>query len=249
MQKLYEKALPIGEVRLMIIDPIVNVVSGDSHKNGEVRRALQPLVELGEKLKAVILGITHFTKGSTELDPLERVTGSIAFGALARVVLATAKMTEADGQLKRLLVRAKSNHGPDGGGFNYQIESVTLRDYPNVFASQVIWGTPVDGAARELLRDLNDFNTPEERSSLSEAVDFLKVLLEGGSVLKKEITQKAMEAGIKDITLRRAKASLGIMTVHEGFGKGSIWKWCLPAKAFKKPEGACLQNVDGIAPE
>jgi putative DNA primase/helicase len=248
MQKLYEKVLPMGEVRLIIIDPIVNVVSGDSHKNGEVRRALQPLVELGEKLNAVILGISHFSKGTTGIDPLERVTGSIAFGALARVVLATAKMTEPDGQVKRLLVRAKSNHGPDGGGFNYQIEQMALRDYPNVFSSQIIWGAPVEGTARTLLRDPNDFSTPEECSSLAEAIDFLKVLLADGAMLKKEIIEKATEAGIKSITLRRAKTSLGVIAVHEGFGKGSVWKWCLPSEEFKKPKRVCLQNVDDIVP-
>jgi len=243
MPKLYEQALSMGEVRLIIIDPIVNVVSGDSHKNTEVRRALQPLVELGEKLKAVILGITHFSKGTTGIDPVERVTGSIAFGALARMVLATTKMTEPDGQLKRLLVRAKSNHGPDGGGFNYQIEQIALADYPGVFSSQVIWGSPVEGTARDLLRDPNDFNTPEECSSLAEAINFLKILLEEGSMLKKEITEKAREAGIKDITLRRAKTALGVMSVHEGFGKGSVWKWCLPSKALKESIGDHVQGV------
>ncbi|HXH55027.1 MAG TPA: AAA family ATPase, partial [Gammaproteobacteria bacterium] len=249
MPKLYERALPIGEIRLIIIDPIVNVVSGDSHKNGEVRRALQPLVELGEKLNAVILGISHFSKGTTGLDPLERVTGSIAFGALARMVLATAKMTEPDGQLKRLLVRAKSNHGPDGGGFNYQIEQIELENYPGIFASQVIWGAPVDGTARELLRDPNDFSTPEKCSSLSEAIDFLKALLAEGAMLKKEITQKAMEAGIKSMTLRRAKASLRIVALHEGFGKGSVWKWRLPSEELKKPNVVRLQRVSEIAQE
>lgn len=136
--KLYEKAAQIGEVRLIIVDPVVNVISGDSHKNGEVRRDLQPLVELGDKLKAVVLGISHFNKGTLTRDPLERVTGSIAFGAMARVVLATAKITDKNGNLKRIFVRAKSNNGPDGGGYYYQIEQVELAGYEGVVSSKVI---------------------------------------------------------------------------------------------------------------
>ncbi len=62
ISKLYEKAAKMESVRLIIIDPIVNAISGDSHKNVEVRRSLQPLIELGKKLKAVILGISHFSK-------------------------------------------------------------------------------------------------------------------------------------------------------------------------------------------
>lgn len=65
---------------------------------------------MGEKLKTAVLGISHFSKGTLARDPIERVTGSIAFGALSRMLLATAKMTDPNGQEKRVLVRAKSNH-------------------------------------------------------------------------------------------------------------------------------------------
>jgi len=231
MQKLYEKAVSIGEVRLIIIDPIVNVVSGDSHKNGEVRRDLQPLIELGDKLKAVILGISHFNKNTIGRDPLERVTGSIAFGALARVVLATAKITDLAGEQKRLFVRAKSNNGPDNGGYYYEIEQITLENYPGVLSSKIIWGSSVEGNARELLVDANEAPA-NDRSALSEAIRFLKVLLREGSVSKKEVDERAKDAGFKDITLRRAKAFLGVEAVHEGYGKGSVWKWALPSKAL-----------------
>jgi putative DNA primase/helicase len=212
---------------------VVNVISGDSHKNREVRRDLQPLVELGHKLKAVILRISHFTKGTIGQDPLERVTGSIAFGAMARVVLATAKVTEPDGNLKRLLVRAKSNNGPDNDGYYYQIKQIELADYPGVSSSQVIWGSPVEGNARELLSDPNEQSAPDERSTFAEAVKFLKVLLAMGPIPKKEVDEKAREAGFKDITLRRAKAFLGVDAVHDGYGKGSVWKWHLPSKMLK----------------
>ena len=36
----------IGSVRLIVIDPVSTAVAGDSHKNTEVRRGLQPLVDL-----------------------------------------------------------------------------------------------------------------------------------------------------------------------------------------------------------
>ncbi len=242
--KLYEKASQINGVRLIVVDPIVNVVSGDSHKNGEVRRALQPLVELGEKLKAVVVGISHFTKGTMGHDPLERVTGSIAFGALARIVLATVKITDPNGNFKRLLVRAKSNYGPDGGGYHYQIEPIELANYPDVFSSQVIWGDPVEGSARELLSTPSEQGTPDERSTLAEAVEFLKALLAIGPVTKKEVDEKAKDAGFKDITLRRAKTFLGVEAVHDGYGKGSVWKWYLPPKLLKDPKDAHLKRVN-----
>ncbi len=115
MPSLMIKAASIPDLSLLIIDPIVNAVAGDSHKNGEVRRALQPVVDFGEKLNCAVLGITHFSKGGQGKDPLERVTGSLAFGALARIVLATAKIVDGD-SAKRIVCRAKSNIGVDTGG-------------------------------------------------------------------------------------------------------------------------------------
>src|SRR4029077_12137268 len=126
-------------------------VTGDSHKNAEVRRGLQPLVDFAAETGCVVLGVTHFTKGTTGRAPTERVTGSLAFGALARVVMATAKPAEAGG--KRRLVRAKSNIGPDGGGYEYDLIQEPLVGL-NFGAQRVAWGAPLDGTARQLLNEV-----------------------------------------------------------------------------------------------
>lgn len=69
--------------RLLIVDPIVSAVSGDGHKANDVRRSLQPLVDLAQRLDCAVIGITHFTKGTQGREPVERITGSLSFGALA----------------------------------------------------------------------------------------------------------------------------------------------------------------------
>ncbi len=245
--KLYEKASKMEGVRLIIIDPIVNAISGDSHKNVEVRRSLQPLIELGKKLKAVILGISHFSKGgSLGREPLERVTGSIAFGALARIVLATAKMTDPNGEEKRVLVRAKSNHGPDGGGYHYHIAQKELEGRSNVSGSQIIWGEAIQGNPRDLLTDPNELRTAKVPSALSEAVGFLKEILAEGLVDNRIITEKAKELSINYSTLQRAKTLLEIEAVREGFGKGSVWKWYLPSKTIKNLEDDQPEKVENM---
>lgn len=95
---LEEKFRQIGKVNLVIIDSIAQVVDGDSHKNSDVRRALEPLIQLAENYGCAILGITHLTKQSKGKAPLDRVAGSFAFSAVARVVLMTAKVSS--GQLE-----------------------------------------------------------------------------------------------------------------------------------------------------
>src|SRR5690606_23622751 len=91
MPALLAAVAKIGSVDLLIVDPVVNAVTGDSHKNTETRRALQPLVDLAAALDAAVLGISHYTNGAAGRDPVERVTGSVAFGALPRVILGAAK--------------------------------------------------------------------------------------------------------------------------------------------------------------
>ena len=134
------EAARLPNLRLVIVDPIVSAVKGDSHKNAEVRNGLQPLVNFGEATGCAIIGISHFSKGTAGRDPVERVTGSLAFGALARLVFATVKETEENGG-GRLLVRSKSNIGPDGGGFRYELRQVELSgDCAGITASRPEWG-------------------------------------------------------------------------------------------------------------
>lgn len=98
MPLLEAAAAGLAAPRLLIVDPIVSAVAGDSHRNAEVRRDLQPVVDLAQRLGCAVLGITHFTKGTTGRDPVERITGSLAFAALARLVLVAAKIKPAPGK-------------------------------------------------------------------------------------------------------------------------------------------------------
>ena len=69
-------AAGISDITLIVIDPLVSAIGGDSHKNAEVRRGLAPLVDLAARLDAALLGITHYSKGTGGREPLERVSGS-----------------------------------------------------------------------------------------------------------------------------------------------------------------------------
>ncbi|MDU7589895.1 MAG: AAA family ATPase, partial [Acidovorax sp.] len=112
LQQLREEIDRIGGIRLLIVDPVVSAVTGDTHKNGEVRRALQPLVDMADACNCAVLGITHFAKGGQGTDPAQRVVGSVAFTAVARIVMVAAKVKGEEGQDARILARGKSNIGP-----------------------------------------------------------------------------------------------------------------------------------------
>ena len=223
------EAARIPNLRLVLVDPIVSAIAGDSHKGAEVRRGLQPLVDFAERTRCAVLGISHFSKGSAGKDVVERVTGSHAFGALARIVLATAKAPEDAPEAGRLMVRAKSNLGPDGGGFRFELRNVKLAGpHVGIVASRVEWMEGIEGGARELLASVEQVRDPEERSDLADAKAFLSDLLTDGPVLAKKVRGEAEDAGHSWATIRRAMEALGVESEKDGM-KGP-WRWRLLPK-------------------
>lgn len=232
IEPLRRKLLEVGDVRLLIVDPIVSAISGDSHKNSEVRRGLQPLVDLSMSMCCALLGITHFSKGTGGRDPVERLTGSLAFGAVPRVVLVAAKYQEdgEDGRTVRLFCRAKSNIGPDDGGFEYGLHQTELKTHPGIFASSVKWGNAVEGAARELLATAEMPVEEDGGCSVPSVQNWLIDLLreEGGSADRRAIMRAASEMGYKERTVHRARKKAGIVIQPYGFGKDRRSVWALP---------------------
>lgn len=235
--RLLEAVQGIGGVSLIVVDPVVNIVSGDSHKNTEVRRALQPLVELAASTGAALLGITHFAKAGQGSDPTQRVIGSVAFGALPRVVLVAAKARSKDGEPCRILARSKSNIGPDGDGFEYEVRPTTIEGGIQTIA--IDWGKRVDGSARELLADPDQQDTGESNAR-DGAAEFLLEVLRIDVVPAKVIEAEARAAGISWRTVRRAADDLGVIKRKDGMSGG--WYWSLPKMAKKNANLASLQE-------
>jgi putative DNA primase/helicase len=218
MAALELEAIRIGGIKLLIVDPVVSAVAGDSHKNSEVRRALQPLVDLASRLDVAVLGISHFSKGGAGGDPATRVVGSIAFTAVARVVLVAAKVKSEDSEDRRILARGKSNIGPDDGGFEYQIEQAV--PLPGIQASYIAWGQPVEGSAQELFTDREGlFDIQLLKSAKGKAEEFLIDLLRTGPAPVKYIESQADAAGLAWRTVRRASDELRVQKskLQDGF--------------------------------
>ncbi|HET7086311.1 MAG TPA: AAA family ATPase [Rhizomicrobium sp.] len=207
---------------LLIIDPIISMVSGDSHKNAEVRRSLQPLVDFATRTGMAVLGISHFSKGSAGRDPVERVTGSLAFGALPRLVMGTVKPTEAGA--KRRLVRAKSNIGPDGDGFEFEVVQTCAVAATGLEGQAIRWGAALHGAAKELFEDVQNENADFEQPARSEARSWLKSILGTGPVEVSTLERMAAAKGLAWRTVRRAKDDLSV----EALKRGSTWLWIMP---------------------
>jgi hypothetical protein len=209
------------DVKLLMIDPIISAVSGDMNKANDVRRSLQPLVELANEYKFSVLGITHFAKGTSGSSPADRIIGSQAFTALARMAWSAAKRGD-EGDC--ILVRAKSNNSILEGGVRYQIESETVLD--DIETTKTVWLGTIEGTAKELLEEAEGLNN-DGGSTLDMAKDFLVELLSDVEHMpSKEVQSQAREAGFSAASVRRAQEALNIKPFRPHGEK--VWFWALP---------------------
>jgi putative DNA primase/helicase len=223
MPSLLAAAKEIPNLTAVAIDPIVSASAGDSHKNAETRRGLQPVVDLATKANSALIGVTHFTKGTQGRDPIERITGTLAYGAIPRVVLGAAKNDEDEGAPRRL-VRIASNIGNSGGGFEYLLRQELLPEH-DFTAQRVIWGDRLTGSAKELLED-----TETGGGELLKAIGFIEQLLAGAGrdgMAVNDIRAAATANGFAWRTVTRAKEKSGAVKAV----KGTTWSWVMQSTA------------------
>ena len=255
MAALAEAMEKLPSLRLIIVDPVVSAVVGDSHKNAEVRQSLQPLVDLGAKAKCAVLGITHFSKGTQGRAPLERISGSLAFGALPRLVMGTA--APQDHLSPRRLVRLKSNIGPDGDGFEYSLARKQVSGSAGIEGQFVVWGEVLTGSSSTLIGVIEqpEKSDRQDASKLGVAKRFLTKLLDNGPMATKQLEAEANDAGLAWPTVRRAKDDLGIEAHKTGFGSSGNWFCKLPGaglnpgddpKVIKTSIDAHTENVSAF---
>jgi hypothetical protein len=244
MDALREAIIGIGGVSILIIDPIVSAVSGDMHKANDVRRSLQPIVDLAADFHCAVIGISHFAKATAGKNPTERVIGSQGFAALARMVLVTAKDEETN---ERVFTRAKSNNSRDGGGFKYTIEEIELETGP---ATRVVWGEAIEGTSREILSQVESDGSAEDRpSAMSAANEFLIAELGNGAVHANALLKRARDLRISEKTLRRAAKLLGVQNRKEGYQGEWVWRFPFDPNAIMRglsPEGASAPSSSKV---
>lgn len=205
-----------GDVDLFIIDPIVSAIRGDINKTNEVRRDLQQIVDFAAEIDCCVVGISHFNKGSAGKNPTERVTGSQGITALARMTIVGQK--DEDTQ-QCVIARSKSNISVDTGGLGYRIEPLSIQG--GIETTRISWTGAVEGAARDILSDLEPSDEKVNSHKVEQAKLWLEIAL---SQDPKPASRLVSESGFSLATLKRAKKLLAIRSTKDG----SEWLWSMP---------------------
>ena len=162
------------------------------------------LSRLAEDNDCAILAIRHLTKGGRGKS-IYRGVGSIDLTAAARsVLLVGADPNNQPGVTKSVLLHIKHNLTEKGQTLGFEIREGSF-----------FWTGKSDATAGEVLAPEP---SPEEVSSVEEAVMFLQEVLGDGPIKSAIIDGQRRSLGISERTLKRAKKQLGVKAVRKGDG-------------------------------
>lgn len=114
-------ALIEWDTKVLIIDPVMSIMSGDSIKASDVRKNLDPIAGLAAELGIAPIMVMHFGKGQGNAS--DKVSGSHAFRDIARSVLLLAVDDETD---QRILTVDKSNYSQRAASLAFTVESADV---------------------------------------------------------------------------------------------------------------------------
>ena len=201
--KLEREIQRVGAV-MAVVDPLSAYLDGvDSHKVTDVRAALSIVADLAERTGAAIVCIMHPNKDDNgTAGALNRLSGSGAFGAAPRSVMAVAPDANRVDESKKMLLPVKLNIGRKPDGLGFRITSAS----PDTCESGILWDDePVEVDADEAFGKRRA-DTP----AMTTAMAFLQApfFLAGGEPYpSKVLEEEAAQAGIALATLELTKTS------------------------------------------
>jgi hypothetical protein len=216
-------AAELGDCRLIVFDPITAYLSG---RGADVRRSLEPVQEMAERLGATVLLITHHNKaGGAGTNGKYRMLGDISSVCVCRAnFMFLADPDDPTGR-RRLMLDNGANLGPKQPGLPYVVRErggaavadwlpETIELDADAALGRTVKGGKSGGAGRFARRQACE--------------EWLRGYLADGPKLAKECERAALAAGFNRGPFERARATLAVRTIRSGFGKGACYHLCLP---------------------
>jgi putative DNA primase/helicase len=226
-QRLEQEIGAIGDVALVVIDPITNYLGSKKMNIEEEIRGgiLMPLSLVARQHHCSIVTIGHLNKRGNESAVLQRLMGAAAFVGVARDVFIFGPDPDEEDKYAHTMSEMRNKSAPQ---LKYRTEAI-----------KVAWG----GKESEVIKvkwcgvshaDVDEVvNTPKQQDKYitSKAVMLISGMLRAGAKRKAELDQALKENGINPEKLewtrirKRCKAESRPLP-----GKGAGWEWFIPTK-------------------
>jgi len=212
--------------KLVIIDPLMAFLTGDSHRDQDVRQALSPLATMDAQTGAAVLVVRHLNKSGGD-NALYRGGGSIGIIGAARSGLLAAKDPDDPTNKRRVLAVTKCNLAVD------TTEALAYHLEPCGRAVRAVWEGASEHTQQTLLAGIG---AGEKQRPVDEAVVFLRGILADGPMPCNQVQERATEQGISQRTLDRARRKLGVRSTPTGFGGPRRWTLPSPCQFPASPD-------------
>jgi len=226
LKEVERVATEVGAV-LLLLDPLISRLGKlDTHKDAEVRQALEPLAAMADRTGMAVLGIIHHNKsGST--DPLQLVMGSAAFAAVARSVHTVIPDTDDDTGKRRMIYgTTKNNLGrSDLPSLAFTIVGYDFdTDEGQANTGRLVWGEETAFSIGDTMRRSAERNGV--RNATDRATDWLGdyLALHEGHVSSADVKEDGAQAGHARGALDRARALLKLeVSSGSEFPRKTYW--------------------------
>jgi hypothetical protein len=213
-------------VALLAADPLLSLIHGsiDTHRDRDLRKALEPLAKLADTTGCAVVGLAHFNK-SASTDSLSLITGSRAFSAVARAVIAMAADPQTDDGTC-LMTQAKSNLGRTNlPSLTYHIGTAEIAtDEGTAYVGRLDFTGETTRTVGDILAETT--TDPAEKTERNHAATWLRDYLEhaGGQATRGDIIKAARAEGIAERTLQRATTTAKVEVTRSGFPSATTWR-------------------------
>jgi len=229
-----EQAARETDSALLLLDPLMSRLGEqDTHKDSDVRVALEPLVAVADRTGMAVLGLMHHNKsGST--DPLQLVMGSRAFTAVARSVHTVVTDPDDDTEQRKLFGTPKNNLGrSDLPTLTFTIASTGVQTAEGTaWTGRIVWGEDLHesiGSVMDRAADETDKTATGEAAGW--LLDFLTMKAPVSSAMVKA---EGAKAGHSQDALKRARQRIRAIVTSAGFPRVTYWD--LPVGAMPRGE-------------
>jgi AAA domain len=226
IDELRDLAHDIGDLGLLVIDPVANHIGDrNSHNDAEVRDAIAPLNPLADELDCLLIGVRHPGKDRSR-GAVASILGSVAWVDTPRAVVMIA--ADDEDPLVRHIQVVVGNRSLNGNGQMFRIDAVHVEG----LAEPITVAVPLGESAKHV-DDLLAAKQPERGAPVpDEAIQelILRELAEGERSLEQLKQTAADELGAAP----NATYERGVMPLKDDgkiasrkLGMNGGWRWRL----------------------
>jgi predicted ATP-dependent serine protease len=193
-----EAAIRKHNAKFTVLDPVQSYLSDNFSMNRaeSVRPALMHLERVAERTQSAFIVVGHISKGRGKAQHKGLGSVDIVNAVPSVLLLGRAEGLEPD---ERVISHLKGNFTELGMSQKFRLNKT----------DGFQWMGESDVTPDEII-NYNAKKDKEDRSKITEAVDFLTDLLADGALPTAEVTELAGESGIAKRTLERARKEMGV---------------------------------------